>query len=123
MVQNQDCTTGLKPGSILSEINANYDALTPVYESQVTLFFTVADGCPITSCLLFQKGCSLYYAGSRLTLAGLTVSYPGNDPAGWSESVCLICSNGFAEVAQNVDFHLSKDCSSTLATKSSDVIV
>lgn len=51
--------------------------------------------CPITSCALKEKDCVGSYKGSIAlsTKAPFEISGNSNQEKGWSEDVCLVCTN------------------------------
>ena len=55
--------------------------------------FTTKDNCWIKSCELKEAGCQNSYQGDKLKLDGLSMSAAKNVILGWTETVCLSCTD------------------------------
>jgi len=82
-------------------------------------FFKVLDEvyCYLTTCAIRNPGCGPY-SGSRITISGITpfaISMPQNVVEGWTETICIECSNG-QQTEQYDNFIVTqiRDCSTAI---------
>ena len=94
-----DCSTALTPiTSNPTNPVLTYNTGTPTSDlGGWTIFVTNADttNCAITSCVLKESGCGSAYSAGELTITSpWTVTANQNVQAGYSEPVCVSCTNG-----------------------------
>ena len=74
--------------------------------------------CPVTACTLEKAGCTGTPAKTSIDPTTFTISGIETDPSGWTESVCITCTNAGGSVAyDNVDFTAKPDCMATGSKK------
>lgn len=54
---------------------------------------TTVGGCSLPTCELRNSGCSLAYSGTYLSITNKKISGKQNVPAGYSETVCMRCTD------------------------------
>jgi hypothetical protein len=87
-----------------------YDSITTTGSlGDWTTYFVNADtvNCDITSCVLKAQGCLTAYSPGNLVIAGsmpFAITATKNIPAGWSETVCVECTN--AQDIQQLDSYV-----------------
>jgi len=102
VTQIMDCSTALTSiaGNPTNPV-LTYNSGTPTSAlGGWTIFVANADttNCAITSCVLKASGCGSAYSAGELTIGGLTpwtVTANQNVQAGYDETVCVSCTNGF----------------------------
>ena len=100
VTQIRDCATALtaKAGATNSFI-LFYQAASTGPIGEWTTYFDDADttNCAITSCVIKSADCSGAYAGSHITIASslpFAIEGARSIQAGWTETICVECTNG-----------------------------
>jgi hypothetical protein len=98
-----------------------FDAVTTTESvGDQSVFFENADGlnCPITSCSILAVGCGTAYPPGELSISGsfpFTVTSNKNVLVGWTETVCIECSNALQTITfDNYVVTQNRDCGTAL---------
>jgi hypothetical protein len=100
ITQLMSCGVALEVNSgVTKEFSQSYDAVTTTADVGVfSDFFTELEStCAVSGCLIKNQGCSDAYSGSHVSVAVATpwtLTVDRNVGAGYSETFCLVCSNG-----------------------------
>ena len=87
--------------------------------------FTTQGLCSLASCLLKKPGCASAYDGNNMSVLGTVIKGNQNVQSGWSESVCLECTDSKGgtlnkdqlAISQSAKPKDANDCPAPLSSK------
>ena len=85
-----DVTLAYEAGSTAESISP--DSSTSTWDPD-TVFSSIA-GCPVTSCNLYNSGCTTLFSGSDVTLSLTSITAVKTNTAGYNYPLCIRCTNG-----------------------------